>query len=291
MESNSSCNVESGQKLKQNEDAEETKSHVNDNSIIYFDCKICQNTVSACKDQENVDPNSEPEICRNCKASQKVQNTDDTNNSILRAPNSKTSQPVAAAVPQEEFDAVNISPLTSNNGDNNNINGIGSSSSIASGPPADLRSPFSVGDSHTSAVSIKPPKTASSNYGVMHLYESHGVYDTELESLIKESNQKRIDKFYAGVDVIYKPNDRKVCTCVPLLCPAKVYYSVAAEKTCSMMLSSVLWSILTIAQYQSLQYSMPSINSKIYQEEDMLFIHTSIDFSQLQSPMILQPMK
>lgn len=230
MESYSSCNVESGQKLKQNEDAEETKSHVNDNSIIYFDCKICQNTVSACKDQENVDPNSEPEICRNCKASQKVQNTDDTNNSILRAPNSKTSQPVAAAVPQEEFDAVNISPLTSNNGDNNNIIGIGSSSSIASGPPADLRSPFSVGDSHTSAVSIKPPKTASSNYGVMHLYESHGVYDTELESLIKESNQKRIDKFYAGVDVIYKPNDRKVCTCVPLLCPAKVYYSVAAEK-------------------------------------------------------------
>ena len=63
------------------------------------------------------------------------------------------------------------------------------------------------------------------------------------------------------------------------------------KKTCSMMLSSVLWSTLTIAQYQSLQYSMPSINSKIYQEEDMLFIHTSIDFSQLQSPMILQPMK
>jgi len=93
-----------------------------------------------------------------------------------------------------------------------------------------ISTPFSVGDSHTSAVSIKPPKTASSNYGVMHLYESHGVYDTELESLIKESNQKRIDKFYAGVDVIYKPNDRKVCTCVPLLCPAKVYYSVAAEK-------------------------------------------------------------
>ena len=100
MESNSSCNVESGQNLKQNEDAEETKSHVNDNSIIYFDCKICQNTVSACKGQENMDPNSEPEICRNCKASQKVQNTDDTNNFILRAPNSKTSQPVAVVVPQ-----------------------------------------------------------------------------------------------------------------------------------------------------------------------------------------------
>jgi hypothetical protein len=34
MESNSSCNVESGQNLKQNQDAEETKSHVDDNSIF-----------------------------------------------------------------------------------------------------------------------------------------------------------------------------------------------------------------------------------------------------------------
>ena len=74
------ANVESGQNLKQNEeDAEETKSHVNDNSIFYF------------------------EICRNCKASQKVQNTDDASNLILRAPNSKISQPIAAAVPQDNF--------------------------------------------------------------------------------------------------------------------------------------------------------------------------------------------
>jgi hypothetical protein len=64
----------------------------------------------------------------------------------------------------------------------------------------------------------------------MHLYESNGVLDTELESLIKDANGKRIDKFYAGVDVIYKPTGRKVASCVPLLCPARVFYSVADEK-------------------------------------------------------------
>jgi len=58
----------------------------------------------------------------------------------------------------------------------------------------------------------------------MNLYESKGVLDSDLEPLIKEANQKRVERFYAGVDVIYKPADKKVCSCVPLLCPAKVTY-------------------------------------------------------------------
>jgi hypothetical protein len=91
-------------------------------------------------------------------------------------------------------------------------------------------SPFVIGESHTSALSIKPPKNTSSNFGVMHLYESNGVLDAELESLVKEANGNRIEKFYAGVDVIYKPIGRKVASCVPLLCPARVFYSVADEK-------------------------------------------------------------
>ena len=33
-----------------------------------------------------------------------------------------------------------------------------------------------------------------------------------------------------GVDVIYNPADKKVCSCVPLLCPAKVPYYLADEK-------------------------------------------------------------
>jgi hypothetical protein len=156
---------------------------------------------------------------------------------------------------------VNISPLTSNNGDNNII-GIGSSSSIASGPPANLRSPFSVGESHTSAVSIKHPKTASSNYGVMHLYESHGVYDTELESLIKESNQSvSTSSMLELMPFTNLTIERFAPVCLYFAQP-KFTIPLPLKKTCSMMLSSVLWSTLTIAQYQSLQYSMPSINSK-----------------------------
>jgi hypothetical protein len=63
----------------------------------------------------------------------------------------------------------------------------------------------------------------------MNLYESNGVLDPEFESLVKESNDKRIEKFYAGVDVIYKPTNRNVCSCVPLLCPARVYYFSSDE--------------------------------------------------------------
>ncbi len=35
----------------------------------------------------------------------------------------------------------------------------------------------------------------------MNLYESKGVLDSDLEPLIKEANQKRVESFYAGVDV------------------------------------------------------------------------------------------
>ena len=51
MESNSSSNFESGSILKQNQDADETSSQVNDSNVFYFDCKICQNTISTCRGQ------------------------------------------------------------------------------------------------------------------------------------------------------------------------------------------------------------------------------------------------
>ena len=78
---------------------------------------------------------------------------------------------------------------------------------------------------------MRPPKAISSNFSVMNLYESHhGVLDVEFECLVKESNDKRIENFYAGVDVIYKPTDRKVFSCVPLLCPARIYYTSSDEE-------------------------------------------------------------
>jgi hypothetical protein len=65
----------------------------------------------------------------------------------------------------------------------------------------------------------------------MNLYESKGVLDSDLEPLIKEANKKRVKRFYAGVDVINKLADKKVCSsCVPLLCPAKLTYYLADKK-------------------------------------------------------------
>jgi hypothetical protein len=59
----------------------------------------------------------------------------------------------------------------------------------------------------------------------MNLYQSIGVYDQDLEMQLKVgANEKRVEKFYAGVDVIYKTDDRKVFCCLPLLCPTKVHY-------------------------------------------------------------------
>ena len=42
--------------------------------------------------------------------------------------------------------------------------------------------------------------------------------------------KKKLDKFYAGIDVIYKPSGKNVCNCLPVLCPAKVYYSLGDDK-------------------------------------------------------------
>jgi hypothetical protein len=74
------------------------------------------------------------------------------------------------------------------------------------------------------ALSVKAPKN-SSNYNVMNFYSSIGLYDQDFEMQMKDGgvNDKRIDKLYFGVDVIYK-TDRKTFTCIPLLCPAKVYW-------------------------------------------------------------------
>ena len=229
MESNSSSNIESDQNLKQNQGGDEKKSHVNDIDVVYFECKNCQKSFTIRRDQENVDPNSESDICKNCKAKQLFQNAlpsgTTVSESIIRSPLS-----ASAVHSAEKFDASDLSPLTTtNSSDNIIVGGSGSGSSRAEqlnlGP-----SPFEVGESHLCALSAKPPKNSSSNFGVMNLYESKDVLDSDLESLIKEANKKRVERFYAGVDVIYKPADKMVCSCVPLLCPAKVTYYLADEK-------------------------------------------------------------
>ena len=246
MESNSTSNFESHKNLNETQDADEKKSKVNDSNVVYFDCKNCFNTFTFHSDQENADPNMEIDICKNCKAKQLFQGalSEETSEStrptnFIHGPHPAASSSAAIIEAVANFDAANLSPLTtrSNQQQQGDTAGGGSSSSSSSsniscsGEPIHFPpSSFGIGDSHTTAVSLKPPKSISSNFSVMNLYKSHGVLDSEFESLVLETNEKRIEKFYAGVDVIYKPTDRKVFCCVPLLCPARVFHSSADDE-------------------------------------------------------------
>ena len=60
--SNSSINVESDKNFKEKQDADEKNSERNYSDDAYFDCKNCQNTFSARRDQENRDSNSKPDV-------------------------------------------------------------------------------------------------------------------------------------------------------------------------------------------------------------------------------------
>ena len=176
MASNSSSNFESDMNLKENKDASGNRSLPNDSKIVYFDCKNCQNTFSVVRDQqENTDPNSErvQDICKNCKAAQQFHDAV----SISGAPtNSRPFHPTPAASQYSEIvDGQNISPLTMNND-------VASCSSIISSGLPVITSHFVIGESHTPAISVKAPRIASSSIGIVQLYNSNGVYDTELES-------------------------------------------------------------------------------------------------------------
>jgi hypothetical protein len=236
METNSTSNFESDPNLNDTPDADEKKSKLNDSNVAYFDCKNCQNTFTIHGDQENFDPNAETDICKDCKAKQLFQSVlseESIESSRRRSKSIQSPHPpaTAAAAAAADFDETEMSPLTSNPGDVQS-EPRDARNEPRSSNPRDLYfppSPYKLGESHTFAIQLKPPKTNSSNYSVMNLYESNGVLDPEFESLVKESNDKRIEKFYAGVDVIYKPTNRNVCSCVPLLCPARVYYFSSDE--------------------------------------------------------------
>jgi hypothetical protein len=245
MESNSTSNVESDQNLNDTPDAVEKKTKLDDSNVAYFDCKNCLNTFTIHGDQENLDPNAETDICKNCKAKQLFQSVlseeaiiDSTSRRRSKSIHSPHPSAAAAAAAAADFDETEMSPLTSNPGD------------VQSEPrdvrleprssnPRDLYfppSPYKIGESHIFAVQLKPPKTNSSNYSVMNLYESNGVLDPEFESLVKESNDKRIEKFYAGVDVIYTETTLPIfiisylrlylCSLITIIQVAYYYYYV-----------------------------------------------------------------
>ena len=92
---------------------------------------------------------------------------------------------------------------------------------------------FEVGKTHRVVLSAKPPAHKTGNYAGMNLYLSQNVFDPDFERLFNNEavNERRLEKFYAGVDVIYKRDDKKIFICEPLLCPAKVFYDDPASLT------------------------------------------------------------
>jgi len=194
--------------------------------MTYFNCKKCSCTItynsidSGNNYKENVDPNvPHSGICKSCTSAEKFQQ------SIIVAgtPGYSSAEDHHHGDCEGNFSSTTFtSPLTQ------------SSSSVRSSSAGREEEEqqqlvldnnvYSVGKTHLVALSVKAPKN-SSNYNVMNFYSSIGVYDQDFEMQMKDGgvNDKRIDKLYFGVDVIYK-TDRKTFTCIPLLCPAKVYW-------------------------------------------------------------------
>ena len=198
-----------------------------EDSCTYFNCKKCSCTItyniidSGNFYKENIDPNvPNSGICKSCMSAEKFQQ------SIGRSPGNCSSS-------EDHGDGGTFSsttftsPLTQSSSSVRSSCGAGDDGREEEEQQQQLlldSNVYSVGKTHLVALSVKAPKN-SSNYNVMNFYSSIGVYDQDFEMQMKDGgvNEKRIDKLYFGVDVIYK-TDRKTFTCIPLLCPAKVYW-------------------------------------------------------------------
>ena len=221
---------EQSEKAEEYATAKEKQLRVLDESWTYFECKICFSTVTHSQANrehyaENIDPNSPHSgVCKSCLANQKFQNslpTDENLNqgSSLNRPTHQADDEKDCAGDSSSSSAI-LSPLTTAT---SNIN-----ISIK-----DNEGLFQVGKTHRVVLSAKPPAHKTGNYAGMNLYLSQNVFDPDFERLFNNEavNERRLEKFYAGVDVIYKRDDKKIFICEPLLCPAKVFYDDPASLT------------------------------------------------------------
>lgn len=213
MDSNSSENLEAFENSDENQVNDDSGCQKDSIGVDYFDCKICFSTVTIDSEQENIDPNLETsDICKTCKTNQKFKST--ITEDMIEDSSASAKSLICSSRQQETNNTSSEESLMSP------LSGRSTSSDI------NVVGIFAIGITHRVAEVVKAPKNAS-NFDVMNLYQSTGVYNSELEHQLSEGNEKRIEKFYAGVDVIFKA-DRKVFSCLPLLCPAKVYYDAAA---------------------------------------------------------------
>jgi hypothetical protein len=216
----------------------------------YFECKNCFCTITHEKTNqdysaENMDPNKPHSgICKSCVANQKFQKSLPAENHLNQSSSSSTGNIVSEEADDDEQHDDNrnddcassvLSPLTTTPSTSNNKQ-----------PTIKEEEGFlfQVGTTHRAVFSAKPPAHKTGNYAGMNLYMSKNVFDTDFERLfnIEGANEKRIDKFFAGVDVIYKKNERKTFSCDPLLCPAKVFYDdpVSSKTECEVVVGILL---------------------------------------------------
>ena len=200
-------------------------------SLTYFNCKKCSCTItynafdSKNNYKENIDPNvPHSGICKSCTSAEKFQQSI----VVTRTPGGYSSAEDYHHGDREGnlSSTTFTSPLTqSSSSVRSSLVGGEGREEEEEQQQLDLNNNvYSVGKTHLVALSAKAPKN-SSNYNVMNFYSSIGIYDQDFEMQMKDGrvNDKRIDKLFFGVDVIYK-TDRKTFTCIPLLCPAKVYW-------------------------------------------------------------------
>ena len=219
--------------------------------IDYIDCTKCFSTVAVQKNKENMDPNGlMAHICKNCKSANVFEKElpDDVDESIIIRKEDLQTQ--CNSVLQTEVVEESISPLTSTNTLSTDrsfcipaeatsgitiskldLNCLKSSDSCHDNA-------FSLETTHMVAASGKAPKNTS-NFFVVNFYQSSGVFESDLEVQLKDKNEKKVEKFYAGVDVVFK-SEKKVFTCQPLLCPAKVHYEVGQVSQCDVIVGIIL---------------------------------------------------
>jgi hypothetical protein len=235
MEVESENGQEQSEKAQEYATAKEKQLRALDESWTYFECKFCFSTVTHLQAnrehyaENNIDPNAPHSgVCKSCLANQKFQNslpmdenlnqgTTSSNLPTHRADDGKDSA-------GDSSSSAILSPLTTTPlSATSNIN-------ISIKADEDL---FQVGKTHRVVLSAKPPAHKTGNYAGMNLYLTQNVFDPDFERLFNNEavNERRLEKFYAGVDVIYKRDDKKIFICEPLLCPAKVFYDDPASLT------------------------------------------------------------
>jgi hypothetical protein len=192
---------------------------------IHFECSKCRRTVMNCNEDQ-----AAKNMCKGCLAamefSASVVEGVGGGPPLVSSNNSVTSN-------NSGHQLVSSSPAISiSRNDDGNFDDA--SSVLTSSPNlmfTGLRDDgvYNVGETHIIATQMKAPNRTS-NYSIMNLYESEYIYDRDLEVRIRGDNEKKVNKFYMGVDVIFKANG-KVFTSYPLLCPASIHYILNGEES------------------------------------------------------------